>query len=251
MRRFSARFGMLMLLCTSGCVWSGPRTLPAPQYSSVAVRLRSDAARRLQEQAARRASSNPVARLISLPDGLEPSVASRQWKYIVLHHTATEWGDVAMIDREHRSRTDAQGNPWLGIGYHFVIGNGRGMADGRTEPTFRWTEQLHGAHAGSRPHNDSGIGICLVGNFENEPPTPLQMAAVKRLVRDLSHRYGIGTENVLRHGDVKATDCPGHQFPFDEVVAVLHASDADRVTLDGVGSRSGRGNMETVGHTTR
>ena len=112
------------------------------------------------------------------------------------------------------------------------------MAGGRIEPTFRWIEQLHGAHAGSRPHNDSGIGICLVGNFENEPPTPLQMAAVKRMVRDLSHRYGIGAENVLRHGDVKATDCPGQQFPFDEVVDELHASEADLVTLGGLGSRS-------------
>lgn len=245
-RRFSARWGILMLFCISGCAWNGSTTLPTPQYSSVTVRLRSDSARRLQEHAERRASSSAVARLISLPNGLEPPVASRPWKYIVLHHTATARGDVATIDAEHRNRTDAQGTPWLGIGYHFVIGNGRGMDEGSIEPTFRWTEQLHGAHAGSRPHNDLGIGICLVGNFENEPPTVRQIAAVKRLVRDLSHRYGIRAEDVLRHGDIKATDCPGEQFPFDEVVDVLRDPEPEMVQVGGARVRIGRGSRERL-----
>ena len=139
--------------------------------------------------------------------------------YIVLHHSATATGDVASIDREHRSRTDDQGRPWLGIGYHFLIGNGRGQADGIIEPTFRWRDQLPGAHAGNRAYNDSGIGVCLVGDFTREPPTPRQQAAVRRLLGWLAERYDIQRDGVLRHSDVTATECPGTLFP-DELLHV-------------------------------
>ncbi len=80
-----------------------------------------------------------------LPDGLEPRTQSRAWQYIVLHHTATDAGDIETIDEAHRKRTDSSGRPWLGIGYHFLIGNGHPMPDGLVEPTFRWHDQLHGA----------------------------------------------------------------------------------------------------------
>jgi len=87
---------------------------------------------------ARSAGRATPVHFVSLPTGLEPEVASRHWKYIVFHHTATSSGDLASIDEEHRQRKDSQGKPWLGIGYHFLIGNGDGMADGLIEPTFRW-----------------------------------------------------------------------------------------------------------------
>ena len=91
------------------------------------------------------------------------------------------------------------------------------MADGAIEPTFRWQEQSAGAHAGVNEYNELGVGICLVGNFEEAPPTPAQLAAVKRLVAALKGRCHIGAAAVLRHGDLKATACPGKFFPHDEV----------------------------------
>src|SRR5262249_33711619 len=73
----------------------------------------------------------------------KPEAAPREWKYIVLHHTATDSGDVQSIHEAHLQNKDKNGKPWLGIGYHFVIGNGSGMGDGAIEPTFRWKEQMH------------------------------------------------------------------------------------------------------------
>lgn len=148
-----------------------------------------------------------------------PSVAAREWKYIVIHHTATENGSVDSIDAEHRRKKDGNGNPWLGIGYHFVIGNGEGMGDGEIEPTFRWREQLHGAHAGAgnKDYNQHGVGVCLVGNFENGPPSPAQAAAVKRLVNTLKREYHISSSNVVGHRDIRSTECPGKHFPMAEV----------------------------------
>ncbi|MEJ7595664.1 MAG: peptidoglycan recognition family protein, partial [Planctomycetaceae bacterium] len=91
-------------------------------------------------------------------------VKETEWQYIVIHHTATESGSVESIHEEHLNRRDAEGNPWLGIGYHFVIGNGQGMPDGTVQATFRWQEQIQGAHSGSEVFNARGIGICLIGN---------------------------------------------------------------------------------------
>lgn len=134
-----------------------------------------------------------------------------------MHHTATSRGSVESIHETHLQRKDSQGNNWMGIGYHFVIGNGNGMADGAVEPTFRWREQLHGAHAGSSDYNSHGIGIVLVGDFEESRPTRAQLAAVKQLVGSLKATFGITSNNVVGHGDVKATECPGQYFPMEEI----------------------------------
>lgn len=149
---------------------------------------------------------------------VEQDSESRPWAFIVLHHSATTSGSVEAIDREHRRRTDRRGNRWLGIGYHFVIGNGHGMRDGETSATFRWKQQLHGAHSGSLPHNDRGIGICLIGNFEDAPPTSAQQKAVTQLVRRLVIEFGIPPTRILGHNQVRATACPGRHFPFHEIV---------------------------------
>ena len=151
----------------------------------------------------------------------EPPVAARDWKSIVLHHSATDGGSVESIDAVHRRQKDADGNPWLGIGYHFVVGNGRGMSDGEIKSTFRWRKQLPGAHAGRREHNEHGIGICLIGNFDRRAPTEKQIAAARGLVKTLAGRYDIRRGRVLRHQDVAATLCRGRLFPQQRVLADL------------------------------
>ena len=150
-------------------------------------------------------------------DPWKPSVPSREWTWVVIHHTGTSQGSVESIHAAHLQRRDRNGNPWMGIGYHFVIGNGNGMGDGEIQPTFRWRQQLQGAHAGDDEHNRHGIGIALVGNFELGPPTAAQMTSARRLVAFLRTRYHIEKSNVLRHGDLKATACPGKYFPIDDL----------------------------------
>lgn len=152
--------------------------------------------------------------------GWRPPVPLHNWKYIVLHHTASNSGSVDTIHESHLQRKDSEGNSWRGIGYHFVIGNGNGMGDGAIEPTFRWREQSSGAHAGVGEYNSDGIGVCLVGDFGRAPPTAAQLAAVKRLVAVLKAEHEIDSARVVRHSDVKATECPGRLFPFAEVSQV-------------------------------
>jgi hypothetical protein len=158
------------------------------------------------------------------PFAWTPKVQARPWKSIVLHHSATSGGSVAAIDTVHRRQRDAQGNAWLGIGYHFVIGNGQGMPDGEVQATFRWRDQLAGAHAGEKNHNESGIGICLIGNFDEAAPTPRQATAAAELVRSLAGQYAIDSQHIIRHQDFQATRCPGRLFPWQQVVAAMSAT---------------------------
>lgn len=143
----------------------------------------------------------------------KPDAPARKWRHIVIHHTASSAGSVESVHEAHIKRG------WDGIGYHFLIGNGKGMGDGEIQPTFRWREQIHGAHAKSpnNEYNEHGIGICLVGNFEETDPSSAQLESVKRLVGVLKNEYRLTAGQVIGHRDVKATACPGKNFPIGEI----------------------------------
>ncbi len=98
----------------------------------------------------------------------------RPWKYIVIHHSASDSGNAASMGKYHKNNRG-----WVnGLGYDFVIGNGNGSRDGQIEVGNRWNRQIDGAHAGNPEYNKYGIGICLVGNFENDYPTNPQISSL-------------------------------------------------------------------------
>ena len=118
-----------------------------------------------------------------------PNKADRPWRYIVLHHSASASGNYDQIDA-------STARSWAidGCGYHFVIGNGTGSGDGQIEVAQRWNNQKQGVHCrNARTHDvdEYGIGICLVGDFDQQPPTPRQIAAAQALIAYLSQRYNI------------------------------------------------------------
>jgi hypothetical protein len=137
--------------------------------------------------------------------GWVPPVAPRPWKAIVIHHSATTTGGAAAFDKDHRAKG------WDELGYDFVIGNGTDTPDGLIEVGPRWTKQKIGAHAKTPDnyYNEYGVGICLVGNFMEERPTPRQIQSLIRLTSYLMKTYHIPPQDVLGHGDTKATECPG------------------------------------------
>lgn len=155
---------------------------------------------------------------LAVRQSVNSGVTLRNWRYVVIHHSATAAGSVESIHDDHRRRTDRNGNNWLGIGYHFVIGNGAGMPDGQIQATFRWRQQIHGAHSGSTSHNLHGIGICLIGNFQQSPPGSEQQDALVRLVAALSDLCELPPESVIGHNAVRPTDCPGRFFPMQDVL---------------------------------
>ncbi|MCF6149499.1 MAG: N-acetylmuramoyl-L-alanine amidase [Candidatus Kuenenia sp.] len=139
----------------------------------------------------------------------------RHWQYIVIHHSASEKGNATRFDTYHRKHRGWE----HGLAYHFVIGNGSLSGDGEIEVGNRWKEQIHGAHTANMDCNKVGIGICLVGDFENGGvPTGNQFDSLIRLTRYLSWKYDIPLSNIILHSQVhqKGTACPGKNFPLDE-----------------------------------
>ena len=151
-----------------------------------------------------------------------PDQPMRPWNAIVIHHSASLHGSTASFDRDHRKRG------WDGIGYDFLIGNGIDMPEGQVDATFRWRQQREGAHAGSsplsQPYNDLGIGICLVGNFDVNPPTAYQEQRLARLCAVLiRHVPGLSLARIIGHRDVpgKETKCPGQYLDIEHLRSVV------------------------------
>jgi N-acetylmuramoyl-L-alanine amidase len=155
-------------------------------------------------------------------DLFQPPKADRPWKYVVVHHSANAKGGYDQIDRDHRKVLGFEG-----CGYHFVIGNGTDSPDGQIEIAERWLNQKNGVHCrnGRTPEiNEYGIGICLVGNLDQAPPTPKQVAAARALVAYLAGRYQIPTDHVGSHDQFAdgPTACPGKYFPSEAIFGTKH-----------------------------
>ncbi len=146
-----------------------------------------------------------AAGTLRIPTSWVPPTRSRPWQYVVVHHSATNSGGAAEFDAMHR------GKGWDELGYHFVIGNGSSTPDGLVEVGPRWAMQKQGAHAKTDDNrfNEVGVGICLVGDFENQPPSQRQLQSLAVLTAYLMDTYQIPANRVIGHDDTKATACPG------------------------------------------
>ena len=150
-----------------------------------------------------------------------PLYPTSRWQYIIIHHSATDEGDVCFLNRLHRRRG------WCGIGYDFVIDNGtKGKQDGGIEASERWLKQENGAHCRASEMNYKGIGICLVGNFSKERVSEKQLDSLIYLVNILTKYYRIPMSHIMGHGQVKGarTECPGKYFPWQEFKMKLNNS---------------------------
>ena len=144
---------------------------------------------------------------------------SKKWKYIIIHHSATDEGNALSFHGSHHRRGFDNG-----LGYHFVIANGtKGKQDGQIEVSPRWIKQQNGAHCKASNMNDKAIGICLVGNFSNERVSFEQMESLVYLGNTLRRYYKIPLKNIMGHGQVHAaqTECPGKKFPWTKFMSRL------------------------------
>jgi hypothetical protein len=132
-------------------------------------------------------------------------MGKREVDSIIIHCSDSEFGCVDVIDLWHRQRG------WNGIGYHFVITNGRltsdqgysGFNDGLIQ-TGRYIN-LVGAHC--KGFNKRSIGICLIGKHGFTAKQLYQ--ALPELLGKLMLEYDISIEQVRGHCEFsKAKTCP-------------------------------------------
>ena len=136
------------------------------------------------------------------------------WQYIVLHHSFTADGQVAdwrAIRKYHKEH-----NGWSDIGYHF------GVEDiyGEYEVLVGRPLTRPGAHCKHKAMNLKGIGICFVGNYDDEKvPMPMILTCMNRIILPLCKIYDISWNGIIGHGEVSGVEktCPGKQFDMDMV----------------------------------
>lgn len=175
-------------------------------------------------------------------------------KKIIVHSSASPWGNALVIDQWHRERG------WRGIGYHAVILNGfphtsywctdrrikiyngviePGRALDADNDIDSWEQ---GAHAYG--YNENTVSVCLiggeytsVGETKFEDFTKNQIISLVKLVKLWQFQFRISTENVLGHSELPGVtkSCPCLQM---EKIRLLVDNKTESIrlfkTLDGV-----------------
>jgi N-acetyl-anhydromuramyl-L-alanine amidase AmpD len=123
------------------------------------------------------------------------------WRYVIVHHTGAEEKDAEQVRRYHLSLG------WRDVGYHFLIERDGRSVRGRSL-------ELPGAHCAASDMNRRGIGVAVIGNLEERPPTEAQEAALRELLFCLCRVWGLPPARVLGHREVPgaATLCPGRHL---------------------------------------
>ena len=132
------------------------------------------------------------------------------WKKITVHHSAeaepapldgSAESSAAALRQIQRSHLKSKMPPWGDIGYHFLIDPEGRVFQGRD---LAW----QGAHA-KGDNNIQNIGVCLLGNFDEEKPSSAALESLRRLLDNLRRTYNIPRSEVHKHADFRSTDCPG------------------------------------------
>lgn len=119
---------------------------------------------------------------------------------IIYHHSARSEWSPEKVNEYHKSKG------WKGIGYNYYIRKDGSIYSGRPE-------NAEGAH--TKGENNSSIGICLEGNFEDENLTEKQLESLSKLSLYISLKYNI--YKIIGHKAVYRTLCPGKNFPIEEI----------------------------------
>src|SRR4051812_248280 len=101
----------LILLISVGCQSSQTMVtqIPPPSFAGPNVIKQAAPAPQVKPEAPL-ASAAP-----SGPKDWIPKAPARPWRWIVIHHSASPSGSMAIFDKEHKAKG------WDGVGYHFVI----------------------------------------------------------------------------------------------------------------------------------
>jgi N-acetyl-anhydromuramyl-L-alanine amidase AmpD len=128
-----------------------------------------------------------------------------RWRYIVIHHTASDAGNLEYYRRLHKEERG-----WPDIAYHFVINNGAAnTVPGQVEESDLWKDRRSGYSTRNTYINTVGIAIVMVGNLDRHPPLALQYQALVSLLVNLSREYRIPPERIIGHRELQQTKCPG------------------------------------------
>lgn len=116
----------------------------------------------------------------------------------MIHHSVINAGDdvATMLEVQNAHRID---RGWADVGYHYLIGGAGGVFQGRDV-------HVRGTHV--RAYNTGSLGLCLLGDFTVDSPTPAQIDSARDLIAWLAVQ--LAPTHLAAHGDFNSdTLCPG------------------------------------------
>lgn len=130
---------------------------------------------------------------------------------IIIHHTSSRQQPKLILEQKLRglqSFSQAPGHvgrkdkpAWGDVPYHYYIDVTGRIGEGRD---INYAGDTNTAYD---PRDK--VQIVVEGNFEIEQPSPEQLQSLQRLLKWLTAKYSIRTENIKSHNDYAQTDCPG------------------------------------------
>ena len=136
-------------------------------------------------------------------------------KWIIVHHSLTFDGNVVDTLAIRKYHIETRG--WRDIGYHAIVEKTRGSY----EALYGRSLLIPGAH--TIGYNRKSLGVCCVGNFNEETiETEMLEVLVNRVIKPWMSIFGILPENVRGHKELaRDRTCPGEFFDLNNLRAML------------------------------
>lgn len=107
------------------------------------------------------------------------------------------------INEWHRVRNFVKSSLGFYVGYHKVIEKDGTIVQARVDDEQNNAVLLH---------NHDSLAVCLVGNFDNEDPTPEQVASLGQVLDEWCTAYDLSPLDVYPHRKYGSTSCPGRRL---------------------------------------
>ena len=129
--------------------------------------------------------------------------------FIAVHHSQRKIDSIKRIRDLH-----IRINKWEDIGYHYLIDKKGKIHVGRSE-------KFIGAHVFG--HNKNSVGICLIGNFDEEKPTKRQIRILIKFLKNKIKKFKIPIKNILGHREFSGVTktCPGKFVDMEKIREII------------------------------
>jgi hypothetical protein len=162
-----------------------PEAQPQPPVGVVAGRVQvQDISSQLPRNATKRYVERPLESI----------------KRIIIHHTATP----ASVTVQRIAEYQVNDKNLPGITYHFCT-----TATGQAYQTEPLTTTA--AHAGQNSRDS--VGVCLIGNFMENPPSEAQLNATASVLAQVMGNLSIPASQIFGYSEIINTQSPGNTWP--------------------------------------
>jgi hypothetical protein len=151
----------------------------------------------------------PIEALCRAAWGARPAtnkLVVHEIRRITVHHSGTLFrkDSAAPATIRNFQKWHQTGKGYPDIAYHFLIDRAGNVYEGR-DPKFK-------VDTPTDYDPDGHLSICLLGNFEEQELSSVQMDALDRLLAAASVKYKVPTDQIAGHGDYAHTLCPGKRL---------------------------------------